>query len=298
MKSTTSPTPPSVKKRVTSTAVPGRYSCLVVNASSTGRIEKRPPFSRVEDRAEQAGSVEALGAEPVDRALVADERDRVEVADDAVVLDRQVAVGVALLLAPALRRRARHLAAPADTLGGVRCVASAASIAAPTMPARFCSAAGTQRTSDGSSWMKRSASLLTPPPMITRSGEISPSMRSMYSASTLLQACQLRPLRSLTEAAARSSASLPRICRCPSSVFGTRTPSRKSADPIPVPSVSISTVPSLAAPGAEAHLREARRVGVVADDQRAPERIGEEGVGGRADPRGVDVGGRLDHAAA
>ena len=45
MKSTISPTPPSVKKRVTRTAVPGRYSCLVVNASFDGRIEKRPPFS-------------------------------------------------------------------------------------------------------------------------------------------------------------------------------------------------------------------------------------------------------------
>ena len=45
----------------------------------------------VEDRAEQAGRVEALGAEPVDRALVADERDGVQVADDPVVLDRQVA---------------------------------------------------------------------------------------------------------------------------------------------------------------------------------------------------------------
>ena len=69
-------------------------------------------------------------------------------------------------------------------------------------------------------------------------------MASRYSASSLLQACQLRPLRSLIEAAARCSASLPRICRCPSSVFGTRTPSRKSADPMPVPSVSISTVPT------------------------------------------------------
>ena len=67
-----------------------------------------PALLRVEDRPEQAGSVEALGAEPVDRALVADERNRVEVADDPVVLDRQVAVGVALLLAPALRRTAGH----------------------------------------------------------------------------------------------------------------------------------------------------------------------------------------------
>src|SRR4051794_10354658 len=75
-----------------------------------GRPDREAPaLLRVEDRAEQTGSVEALGTEPVDRALVADERHRVEVADDPVVLDRQVAVGIALLLAPPLRRAAGHL---------------------------------------------------------------------------------------------------------------------------------------------------------------------------------------------
>ena len=65
---------------------------------------------------------------------------------------------------------------------------------------------------------------------------------------------------------------------------------------MPVPSVSMSTVPRCAAAGAEAHLGEPGGVGVVADDQRAAERVGEERVGGRADPRAVDVGGGLDHA--
>ena len=44
----------------------------------------------VEDRSEHARPVEAVGAEPVDRAVGADERGRVQVADDAVLRDRQV----------------------------------------------------------------------------------------------------------------------------------------------------------------------------------------------------------------
>ena len=71
----------------------------------------------VEDRAEHAGGVEALGAEPVDRALVADERHRVEVADDAVILDRQVTLGGPFMPSPLCRRHARHLG---GTCGGMR----------------------------------------------------------------------------------------------------------------------------------------------------------------------------------
>ena len=277
---------------------PGQVELLGRERLVDGPDREAPALSAVEDRAEQAGSVEALGAEPVDRALVADERDGVQVADDAVVLDRQVAVGVALLLAPALRRRACHLGGSRPTRSApCSCAASAASMAAPTMPARFWSAAGTQRTRDGSSWMKRSASLLMPPPMITRSGQSSASMTSMYSARSLLQACQLRPLRSLIDAAARCSASLPRICRCPSSVFGHEDAVAEERRADAGAERQHEHRAHLAAAGAEAHLGEARRVGVVADDQRAAERVGEEGVGVRADPRGVDVGGRLDHAA-
>ncbi len=40
MKSTTSPTPASVKNRVTRTAVSGKYSCLLVYTSTDGRIRK------------------------------------------------------------------------------------------------------------------------------------------------------------------------------------------------------------------------------------------------------------------
>ncbi len=45
MKSTSSPTPASVMNRVTRTAVSGKYSCLLVNTSTVGRIRKCPPFS-------------------------------------------------------------------------------------------------------------------------------------------------------------------------------------------------------------------------------------------------------------
>ena len=55
------------------------------------RREPVPPAARlVEDRAEYARAVEAIGAVPVDRALGADEGDRAQVADDPVLLDRQV----------------------------------------------------------------------------------------------------------------------------------------------------------------------------------------------------------------
>ena len=47
---------------------------------------------RVEDRSEHAGGVEAARAVPVDRALGTNERRRVQVADDAVLRDRQVVV--------------------------------------------------------------------------------------------------------------------------------------------------------------------------------------------------------------
>ena len=40
MKSTTSPTPASVMKRVTRAAVSGKYSCLLANASPVGRTRK------------------------------------------------------------------------------------------------------------------------------------------------------------------------------------------------------------------------------------------------------------------
>ena len=57
-----------------------------------GREAEEAAALRVEDRAEHAGRVEAAVAVPVDRAVSADERGRVQVADDAVLRDRQVVV--------------------------------------------------------------------------------------------------------------------------------------------------------------------------------------------------------------
>ena len=55
----------------------------------------------VEDRAEDAGRVEMRKAEPVDRPVQGHQRDRVEVADDAVVLDGRIAHPAVLYLAAA-----------------------------------------------------------------------------------------------------------------------------------------------------------------------------------------------------
>ena len=54
----------------------------------------------------------------------------------------------------------------------------------------------------------------------------------------------------------------------PSSVFGTSTPSLNMPDPRPVPSVSTNTTPALAGARPEAHLGQARGVGVVQDVDR------------------------------
>ena len=92
MKSTSSPTPSSDRKRVMSTFVSGTYSCFDVHWQRMGAIRKKPPRSASRIDAEHAGRVEAAGAVPVDRALGADERRGVQVADDAVLGDRQVVV--------------------------------------------------------------------------------------------------------------------------------------------------------------------------------------------------------------
>jgi hypothetical protein len=70
----------------------------------------------VEQRAEHARRVEIRQAEPVDRPVVGDERDRAPVADRAVVTDRRVAVDSRTLMHdslaradPALRNTARAL---------------------------------------------------------------------------------------------------------------------------------------------------------------------------------------------
>ena len=134
--------------------------------------------------------------------------------------------------------------------------------------------------------------------MITRSGQKSASIASTYSARSLLQACQLRPLRLLD--------------RCGRAALGVL------AAHLQVPELGVRHERAVAeerradarAEREHEHRAAARRgpapkrisarpggVGVVADHEPAVERVGEQRVGLRADPRVVDVGGRLDDAA-
>ncbi len=112
------------------------------------------------------------------------------------------------------------------------------------MPASLSIPAGTTRAcSPVSSGRNLSDCLLIPPPTMMSCGDSSASMCSRYSLTFLAQCFQLMSCAVLARSEARSSASLPRISRCPNSVFGTRTPSMNSALPIPVPSVTMCTVP-------------------------------------------------------
>jgi cyclase len=126
---------------------------------------------------------------------------------------------------------------------------AAAAIAAPTMPASLCRLAATilARTpvSNGTHF---SDSLLIPPPTMIRPGDSSASMCCMYSSTRPAHFDHDRSWSSLARSEARFSASFPLISTWPNSVFGTSVPSMKSALPIPVPNVSISTVPFTPSP--------------------------------------------------
>src|SRR6185437_10914969 len=124
-----------------------------------------------------------------------------------------------------------------------------AAIAAPTMPASLCRAAGTIFAwTPVSSGTHFSDSLLIPPPTMISPGDSSASRCCRYSDTRSVQSFQPQPWSVLPRSEARFSASLPRISICPNSVFGTSTPSTNSADPTPVPNVSISTVPCTPTP--------------------------------------------------
>ena len=122
--------------------------------------------------------------------------------------------------------------------------AAAPAIAAPTIPASLSRAAGTMRArmpvSRGTHF---SDCLLIPPPTMNRSGESTASICRRYSSTLPAHLPQLMSCRSLARSEARFSASSPWSSTCPNSVFGTRMPWVNSALPIPVPKVSISTVP-------------------------------------------------------
>ena len=85
------------------------------------------------------------------------------------------------------------------------------SSAPPTIPASFSSLAGTTSQRGVSKGRNFSLFLLTPPPMMMRSGHISDSRWSRYSSTRLAHSFQSSFLRSRALSAARRSASLPRI---------------------------------------------------------------------------------------
>jgi imidazole glycerol-phosphate synthase subunit HisF len=131
--------------------------------------------------------------------------------------------------------------------------AAAPAIAAPTIPASLSKAAGTIRArmpvSRGTHF---SDCLLIPPPTMNRSGDSTASMCRRYSSTFPAHLPQLMSCSSLARSEARFSASSPRSSTCPNSVFGTSVPWMNSALPIPVPKVSISTVPFSPAPAPKA----------------------------------------------
>ena len=69
----------------------GEVELLGAPAVAVGRDAEQAPAVGVEDRREDARRVEARAAVPVDRPVGADERDGVQVADQAVLGDGQVA---------------------------------------------------------------------------------------------------------------------------------------------------------------------------------------------------------------
>src|SRR3954452_22658728 len=92
MKSSTWPTPASVKKPVTSTAVSGKYICLVRNSTPDGRIRKRPP------RSSSSSAPNTLGesnrdSEPVDRTVGGHQCGGLQVSDESVFGDRGLGHG-------------------------------------------------------------------------------------------------------------------------------------------------------------------------------------------------------------
>ena len=141
--------------------------------------------------------------------------------------------------------------------------------------------------------------LLTPPPtMMSSRPEDGLDELEVRLAGACAHCFHERSSRSRTDSAAQSSASPPWCSgRCPSSVFGTSTPSTKTALPMPVPSVTTTTTPVAVAAGAELHLRDARGVGVVEHRDGTARRPFEQLDRVGADPRLVDVRGGPDDAA-
>ena len=177
-----------------------------------------------------------------------------------------------------------------------RSAASTAITAAPMIPASLRSCAGTTGGRTVSRGPYLSKFLLTPPPRMNSSGQISSSMRIKCSSRSCVHAFHDRPRLVRATDAERRSAGRPRISIWPNSVFGTSLPSMNTADPTPVPSVRSTTTPGLPAADPEAHLGGPGCIRVVDDRDRSLQRPAQALCDRELDPRRVDVRGGLEDA--
>ena len=149
---------------------------------------------------------------------------------------------------------------------------------------------GIGERSSGANWSKRS---LTAPPRMNTSGQNSACMTSQVLVHALDPGGPIEIL--LRARRARRPMPRPRapcISMCPNSVLGSSLPSANSAVPMPVPKVSMMTVPRRVSPGAPPHLGDARRIRIVQEHRGQAERGARERSAIRADPAVVDVGRR------
>ena len=126
---------------------------------------------------------------------------------------------------------------------------SAATMAAPTIPASLRSSAGTTGVRVVSRGMNLSAFLLTPPPTMNSVGHMRSSMRWRCSSRSHRPGLP-REARAGPGPPTRTVAppGRPRISIWPNSVFGTSVPSTNTPDPTPVPRVRKITTPGRPAP--------------------------------------------------
>ena len=150
---------------------------------------------------------------------------------------------------------------------------SAATIAAPMMPASLRSVAGDDRRPHGQARDELVGVLADAPAEDDQVGphQVLDALQVLVEVGA--QAFHDSPRRTRAADADRRSAARPRISICPNSVFGTRMPSTNTPEPTPVPRVRKMTTPALAGPDAEAHLGDPRGVGVVDDGDRALQRF-------------------------
>ena len=173
---------------------------------------------------------------------------------------------------------------------------SAATIAAPMIPASLRSSAGTTSHLTVSRGMYLSALLLTPPPRIMRFGHISCWIRSRCSSRSAAHAFHDSPRSTRAAAAERSLGGTTADLHLTELGVGDEhaVVEHARSDAGPERQEDDHALPVLA--DAEAHLGDPRGIGVVDDDDRALEHLGQPFDDREVDPGLVDVAGELEHA--